>query len=108
MPTNSKTAAVTRAFSIGQTVRMKLPLGIGTSETYKITRKLPMEGIIPKYRMKSFSEQYERVIAEDLIEIIDSSPSDLDDRLAQHTFRDMITIKTSKGAKNRRFPWVRK
>lgn len=108
MSKNDKTAAGTHAFSIGQTVRMKTRSSVCAPETFEIIRRLPLEGTVPKYRVKSFIEQHERVIAQDLIEAVESSPSEADDRLVQHTFKDFITINTSTRAKNQRGPWARK
>ncbi len=108
MPKDSKTAAATHSFSIGQTVCMKTRSGVGAPEMFEITRRLPLEGKIPMYRIKSFREQHERVIGQDLIEAIGSSPSDEGDRLVQHTFKDFVTINTSNRAKSQRGSWARK
>ena len=108
MPKDSKTAAATHSFSIGQTVCMKTRSGVGAPEMFEIKRRLPLEGTIPKYRIKSFREQHERVVGQDLIEAIESSPSDADDRLVQHTFKNFVTINSSNGSKSQRGSWARK
>ena len=108
MSKNDKTAAGIHAFSIGQTVRMKTRSDVGSPEMFKITRRLPLEGTAPNYRIKSFTEEHERVISQDLIEAVESSESDADDQLVQHTFRDITAIRTSTRVRNQRGTWVRK
>ena len=64
-------------FSVGQLVRMKGRLGVipKTDEIFRITGTLPARDNILQYRLRSDGEIYERVAAEDNLELVGAEAS---------------------------------
>jgi len=63
-------------FSVGQIVRMKGRLGIipMTDDIFRITGTLPARDNILQYRVRNDGESYERVAAEDNLELVGTGP----------------------------------
>ena len=61
-------------FWIGQTVRLKRGgrLSLKTPEFFKVTRLLPPTDNLPQYRIRSEAENYERVVTQDHLEMVDA------------------------------------
>lgn len=78
----------THLFEVGQPVRLKSGFGKMnmSSETYRVTCKLPISGGLPQYRIRCENEPYERVAAQDLLEPIGSCAADPDASLIEKTF----------------------
>ena len=59
-------------FSIGQIVRIRSKSGVfpKTDDVFRITRMLPIQDNFPQYRLRSDGESYERVAAEDALELV--------------------------------------
>ena len=59
-------------FSIGQSVR--LPNRLGTLKTddlvFTVTGKMPAKDRFPQYRIRSDEERHERVVTEDMLEVV--------------------------------------
>lgn len=67
-------------FVVGQAVRLKGEFGrlALSGSVYHITRTLPATGGVPQYRIHSHSEGHERVMPQDNLEPVLSSPSRTD------------------------------
>lgn len=57
------TASKTHKFALGTMVHLSMPY-LGASGNYKIVRHLPKDANDPQYRVKSDTENYERVARE--------------------------------------------
>ena len=61
-------------FSVGQSVRM--PNRLGTLKTgdllFTVTGRMPARDRSPQYRIRSEEERHERVVTEDMLEVIAS------------------------------------
>ncbi len=59
-------------FSVGQIVRIRSKSGVfpKTDDVFRITRTLPIQDNFPQYRLRSDGESYERVAAEDALELV--------------------------------------
>ena len=66
----------THQFSVGQSVRMRSRSGVfpKTDEIFRITRTLPARDNLLQYRLRSESENHERVATEDNLELVGSEP----------------------------------
>jgi hypothetical protein len=64
--------ATTHLFAIGQTVRLRGGYGVSSArfgDIYHVTGTLPPSGNSLQYRIRNDREQYERVAAEDSLEL---------------------------------------
>jgi hypothetical protein len=70
------TESATHMFSVGQIVRMRSRSGVflKTDEIFRVTRTLPARDNLLQYRLRSESENYERVATEDNLELVGSGP----------------------------------
>ena len=68
--------ATVHQFSVGQIVRIKGRSGgfPKSDEIFRITRTLPTQDNYPQYRVRSEGESYERVAAEDALELVETEP----------------------------------
>lgn len=74
-------------YEVGQPVMLKNGFGGNnhSSETYRITCKLPISGGLPQYRIRCDKEPYERMAAQDLLEPLGGG-SDPNKSLIERTF----------------------
>ena len=59
-------------FSIGQSVRLPNRLGmLKTNDlVFKVTGTMPAKDRLPQYRIRSDEERHERVVTEDMLEVV--------------------------------------
>jgi hypothetical protein len=59
-------------FSIGQSVRLPNRLGVlKTNElVFTVTAKMPAKDSSPQYRIRSEEERHERVVTEDMLQVV--------------------------------------
>ena len=59
-------------FTVGQIVRIRSKSGVfpKTDDVFRITRTLPIQDNFPQYRLRNDGESYERVAAEDALELV--------------------------------------
>ena len=62
-------------FEIGQAVRLKRKVKVGEKEIFHVTGLLPLREGAPQYRIKNPSEEHERVISQELIEVVNLKSS---------------------------------
>ncbi|TYC52297.1 hypothetical protein FMN50_18275 [Rhodobacterales bacterium] len=76
---SSNRSETSHHFTVGQVVRLKSPLPMRTTkpgDTYFITGTLPASNGQPQYRIRNKAEGHERVMTEDLLQIVAVSTDD--------------------------------
>ena len=84
--TKKSSSAATHLFMDGQTVRLKGPANGAESEVYRITGTLPPKENSPQYRIQNKHEHHERVITQELIELVSATPTNIEEALIENTF----------------------
>ncbi|MQT14866.1 hypothetical protein [Segnochrobactrum spirostomi] len=77
------------AFSVGQEVRLRSGHTVLTSrfgDVYRVTGTLPQSGNWPQYRIRSEHEPHERVVTEDILEVVRQDALGKGETLAERTF----------------------
>ena len=86
-------------FKIGQAVRLKRKVKVGEKEIFHVTGLLPLREGAPQYRIKNPSEEHERVISQELIEVVNLKTSGEIEKSTTLTFREItkITVPSRRG-----------
>lgn len=84
---HDRSGAAVHTWSIGQMVRLSDGLGrpVPPGALYRITGTLPANGGAPQYRIRNNDERYERVAAQDSLQLADT-PVNSAETLMERTF----------------------
>lgn len=92
---------MTHRFSKGQSVQLKSEVPSKPQINYDIVGTLPLKDGSPQYRIRNQNEDFERVIAQELIvltsELAERSPPDT----SSYDFMDAIKISRKSGSNKR-------